>query len=322
MDSILAADIGGTNARFAVFSLDGDGALVMGESIWLETGRCASFADLVGQLEVEHFPLLPRDADVVGLAVAGPVHGRAYSDPPNIPWDVDLAGRDALLFKDFTLINDFTAQACACMTPIFDEALLILPGKAEPDTTRAVIGAGTGLGMAALVPDGAGGYRVMPTEGGHSLFPFVSREEFDFMDFVRDRTGRRQVIGDLVVTGLGLSLLHEFFTGERLAPAEVTAGFYSKSKILAWAARFYGRACRNFALSTLALGGVTISGGVAARSPELVTHPAFGDAFRFSETHAAVMERIPVMLNANEASGLWGAAHAALHHARTGGHVT
>lgn len=311
MRTILAADIGGTNGRFAVFTVSDAGDLSMGESVWLETKACASFAEMIAKLGESGLPLLPQDADAVGIAIAGPIENGSYCKPPNIDWDVDLAGRDSRLLPHYTLINDFTAQAWACLTPAVADALEILEGRGQGGTI-AVIGAGTGLGKAALVPDGRGGYVVMPTEGGHTLYPFVSREEFEFLDFVRERTGRRQIIGDIVVSGLGLSLIHEFFTGERLAPSEVAAGFYSKSKVLAWAARFYGRACRDLALGTLAQGGVFVSGGVAAKAPELVTHPAFSDAFLYSETHADLLQYISVKLNVNEDSGLWGAAFSAM----------
>ncbi|NJB67440.1 glucokinase [Desulfobaculum xiamenense] len=311
MRTILAADIGGTNGRFAVFTTDDGRTLRMGASAWLETTCATSFAELVGQLAQRGFPLAPRDADMVGIAIAGPVREGVRCTPPNIAWDIDLGGRDAGLFARSVLINDFTAQALACLTPAVEEATEILPGHADPQAVVAVIGAGTALGKAALVPDGRGGRVVLPTEGGHALFPFVDSEEFAFMEFVRQRTGRRMVIGDMVVSGPGLTLIHEFLTGERLSAAEVAAVAGADSRTIEWMARLYGRACRDFALSTLSLGGVYVSGGVAAKNPVLVTHRAFADAFRTSETHGALLADMPVRLNANEDSGLWGAAYAA-----------
>ncbi|UIJ38077.1 glucokinase [Desulfobaculum bizertense] len=315
MHSVLAVDIGGTNSRFAAFTVNAYGVLEQGETLWLETRRFASFQALMQGVRDANFALSPHDADCVGLAVAGPVQreGR-YSNPPNIPWDIDLVHRDAELLRDYVLLNDFTAQAYACLTPALSDALQVLPGRIVPRATRAVVGAGTGLGKAALVPDESGVFHVMPTEGGHAVFPFISRDEFEFMDFVMQRTGRQQVIGDLVVSGPGLSLVHEYLTGERLAPSEVAEGLQPQSRTLAWAARFYGRACRNFVLNTLALGGLYIAGGVAAKTPQLVTCPAFRSAFHWSETHGEMLEEIPVWLNANEHSGLWGAAFAALRH--------
>jgi glucokinase len=167
---------------------------------------------------------------------------------------------------------------------------------------------GTGLGKAALVSDGRGGHIALPSEGGHTLFPFVTDREWEYFRFLQARTGRTQIIGDLVVTGGGLSALHSFLAGRELDPPEVAAGFATHPETLAWFARFYGRACRDLALQVLALGGLFVSGGIAAKNPEVVEHPVFAEEFRASETHPHLLAQIPVRLNANEDSGLWGAA--------------
>jgi glucokinase len=74
-----------------------------------------------------------------------------------------------------------------------------------------------------------------------------------------------------------------------------------------WFARFYGRACRLYALHTLALGGVYITGGMALRLPVL-THPAFAEEFRHSAAHRPLLEKIPVWHVRKPQAGLWGAA--------------
>jgi glucokinase len=134
---------------------------------------------------------------------------------------------------------------------------------------------------------------------------------------MRER-GEEYVIGNTVISGRGLSYIHRFLTGERLKPQEVTGKLTPSSETLVWAARFYGRACRNYALETLAFGGVYISGGVAPKFPSLVTHEAFATEFRSSRTLSAVLEKIPVYLNRNEESGLWGAAVLAVQELQRG----
>jgi len=306
---ILAADIGGTHARFGFFEADPKAGLSLTAVNWLETKKSASFAELIKALVKSDFPLAPKDADAVVIAIAGPVEAGVRSDPPNISWNIDLSNApNDFGFKRFFLINDFTAQAYACRSKVMEDASQILPGKIDLEAAAAVIGAGTGLGKAALAPDGHGGYVALPTEGGHSLFPFVTDREFEFFRFVQKTTGKELVIGDMVVSGGGLSLLHLFLTGENLSPAKVAATFSPRSETLAWAARFYGRTCRNFALETLAMGGVYVTGGVAAKTPVLVTHEIFAKEFRHSETHGELLRNIPVFLNVNQDSGLWGAA--------------
>jgi glucokinase len=317
---ILAADIGGTNARFGAFAAAGDGALSLLGACWLPTARSASFPDLVARLGREGgLPFAAAEADVAAVAIAGPVEEGSRSAPPNIAWDLDLA-RDAaaLGLARWVLLNDFAAQAFACRTEVWDRAEPVLPGRPDPQGVRAVVGAGTGLGKAALAPDGRGGWLALSTEAGHGLFPLAGEEEFAFWRFLRQATGRSQVIGDMVCSGSGLSLLHRFLAGEERTPEEVAAGFGPGSATLEWFARFLGRACREFALQTVSLGGLVVAGGIAARNPQVVRHPAFAAEFRESETHAPLLARIPVRLSTDQDAGLWGAAWAGLLASRSG----
>jgi glucokinase len=213
---------------------------------------------------------------VAALAIAGPVEEGTRSAPPNIAWDLDL-DRDApaLGLGRWVLLNDFAAQAYACRTPVLAGAEEVLSGRPDPRGVLAVVGAGTGLGKAALVPDGRGGWLVLASEAGHGLFPFASEAELEFWRFARQATGRSQVIGDLVCTGSGLSLLHRFLTGEDKTPAEAAAAFGPGSATLEWFARFLGRACREFALQTVALGGVVVAGASPpAIRPWCATRPS------------------------------------------------
>jgi len=360
---VLAADIGGTNSRFALYETDG---LARGDAprphdrlcaVRLPTAGAASFADLLRQAAaVEPGLFAPADGMPPALAVfavAGPVRGGRRCAPPNIAWAVDLddpalgapagvaPGQPPLPpLPPVLLINDFVAQAYACLRPGVLDVLDVQDGVAVPDGAVAVVGAGTGLGKCLLLPPCQPGAppRALPSEGGHALFPFTDEREMAFAAFIRAHTGR-QVIGDLVVSGPGLRLLHAFHTGQWLEPAEVAARLVpasgaggepggkpgggpgdaqdkgvgqvrpqALSQVLSWFARFYGRACRNYVLETLALGGLFIAGGVAAAVPALVTHPAFTEAFRQSGTHANLLRGVPVRLVRSPDAGLLGAA--------------
>lgn len=357
---VLAADIGGTNSRFALYETDG---LARGHAprphdrlcaVRLPTTGAASFPDLLRQAAaVEPGLFAPADGMPPALAVfavAGPVRGGRRCAPPNIAWAVDLddpalgtpaaPGQTPLAalppLPPVLLINDFVAQAYACLRPGMLDVLDVQDGVAAPDAAMAVVGAGTGLGKCLLLPPCQPGAppRALPSEGGHALFPFTDEREMAFAAFIRAHTGR-QVIGDLVVSGPGLRLLHAFHTGQWLEPAEVAARLVPGgvsgcepgggrddergrgvgqvqpqvlSQILSWFARFYGRACRDYVLETLALGGLFIAGGVAAAVPALVTHPAFAEAFRQSDTHADLLRGVPVRLVRSPDAGLLGAA--------------
>lgn len=309
MQTILAADIGGTNSRFGAFRIGEDGRLDLVRSLWLNTTEFDSMKAMLDRLETEAFDLSAATADAAVMAVAGPIIRDTYSNPPNIDWDIDLtelARRTGM--QKSALINDFVAQAFACRSPVMDAARRIVDGSIDRAAPLAVIGAGTGLGQAALIPLEKGGYAALASEGGHAGFPFESEAELDYMRYLLRETGEPYVRVESVVSGGGLSRLHHFLTAERLKPAQVASRLAEDSETLKWMARFFGRVTRNYALQVVAFGGVYISGGVAAKLPLLVTHPEFARAFRHTTVMSHVLDRIPVFLNTDEESGLWGAA--------------
>ena len=311
---ILAVDIGGTNSRFARF-IAADSGLSMAESIWLPTRGATTFAGILEHLAASDFPLSPRDADATVVAVPGPVQEHVYSDPPNTPWDIDLRLTPMTPGRTI-MINDFVAQSFATRPPAVDGALVIQEGRAEADRAISIIGAGTGLGNGAILPVGPR-WVAVPSEGGHMAFPFKA-EERGLERFVLERTGHAFVQVETLVTGGGLALIHEYLTGERLSPREVAATLTPGSETLALFARCYGRATRQWAVATISLGGVFITGGVAAKNPSVVTTPEFLQEFREHPVYHELLSTIPMVLNANEDSGLWGAAFCGLQWLREG----
>lgn len=311
MPSILAADIGATNSRFAHFEGEGSESLRLVNSVWLSSQGATSFSELLEGLVSSDLGLDHNQADLICLAAAGPVQGESYCQPPHIAWDIDL-GRDLGGDTPSLLINDFVAQAWACLSPVAQAAQEVLPGQADPQAAKAVIGAGSNLGHAALAPDGRGGWVPVASEGGHAAFAFFGPEEAAYQEFLGQERGDPYAIADTVVSGKGLSYLYQFFTGRKLEPAQVGQALDSHPPTLEWMARFYGRACRQWALQVVALGGLYIAGGLAVKLPSLVRHPAFGREFRLADPTNRILGGIPVSLITDENSGLWGAAAAAL----------
>ncbi len=305
---ILAADIGGTSGRFALFS--SGPALKLEKQAVIPTAGHGSFAalmaDALGSLGS------PR-IDAAVLAVAGPVKRGRFCRPPNIGYDFDLdALAPGLVPAGAVLINDFTAQAHGCRLFGENRSIPVLPGFMNDSLTQAVVGAGTGLGKAALVPDGHGGFVVCGSEGGHAAFPFNGQEERDFQRFALDALKEPYVRWESVVSVSGLALTHRYLTGEDLHPAEAAGRLSHDAATMRWFARFLGRALRDYVLEVLARGGLYISGGVAAKNPSLVEHPAFREEFLSSATHADILAAIPARLVADQSVGLWGAASCAL----------
>ncbi|GFK94008.1 Glucokinase [Fundidesulfovibrio magnetotacticus] len=304
-NTFLVADIGGTNARFALFDASGE-ALALAAQVTLPTRGQEGFASLAGQA-VE--ALDARGAASAVLAAAGPVVRGRFCRAPNIPYLLDLdALPEGLLPARALMVNDFAAQAHGCRILGEERSLGVLPGRMDPGLTQAVLGPGTGLGKAALVPDGRGGYVVCASEGGHALFPCDADEEWRFRAFVLERLGEPHLRREAVVSGPGLALLHQFLTGEALPVHEAAARMTPESPVTRWFARFLGRACRDYVLETAARGGLFVSGGVAARNPLLLEHPAFREEFLASPTMAELLAGVAVRLVTDQAVGLWGAA--------------
>lgn len=308
MATVLAADIGGTSSRFGLFAVAADGTLSMKRTAGFPTAESESFVALVERLGEENIDTGAVDAAV--FAVPGAVRRGVFVSMPNVTWDIDLDAQDGLFFRrTLTLINDFKAQALATLTPAVADAMSIKEGPAADNGTVAVIGAGTGLGHAAVALDAPGRIAAIPAEMGHVAFSFYGDAEEAFHAFLRKELDVPYGYGDVVVSGPGLSLLHEYFVGERLDPADVVK--QGNPQVLEWFSRFYGRAARHYALAVVAQGGIFVAGGVAAKNPFLVDNDVFRNEFTTSPMYGDLLASIPIWLNRNEESGLWGAAYLA-----------
>lgn len=305
---ILVADLGGTYCRFAQFRLEASGGLRLVSGTRLETAHIHSQDELFVALEESEIGLPSAEADAVVFAVPGAVVGR-HIHFANIPWELELDVLDkAFGVGRVSCINDFLAQALGSRTEAAAKAVEIQPGQWCQDRIQAVIGAGTGCGMAALIPLKHGGVKPLASEGGQTAAKFIDPVEQAFARYLCQATGESYVRVDTVLSGSGLAHLHRFLTDENLAPAEVAAQLSPEARTTEMFARFYGRAARDYALTVLADGGLCISGGVAAKNPELVQHEAFCREFRDSPTYGEFLAAIPIRLVRNEHTGLYGAA--------------
>ncbi len=305
--TLLAADIGGTNARFALYAArSGRNPVARAR---LRTAHFASFRELVEAALADLAAQTPLQPVAAALAVAGPVRLARFCDAPNIAYALNMDDLpDGLLPRRAALLNDFTAQALGCRA-LGREGTVAVGQDApmDPALTQAVVGPGTGLGKAALVPDGRGGYVVCASEGGHAAFPFATGEE-DFARFAAQALGTPYVRWEDVVSGPGLALLHRFLTGQAVTPEQAGERLSDGGPLLELFATVLGRACRDYALDVAATGGLYVSGGVAARNQAVLEHPAFLRVFRACHTQPGLLERVPVRLVTDQDVGLLGAA--------------
>lgn len=317
MSVILAADIGGTNCRLGLFKLQKN-KLTMDRAAWVETGSIAQEDALMNAFERE-LDVSPDKADSVSVAIAGPVEENIKGRLSNGSLELDFTNLNKKGGR-YHLINDFMGQAYAVVSPEGEKAKLIYGPKDAPgDGVKAVIGAGTGLGQALLVPlDGSrtvktSHWLAVASENGHSCFPFVNGAENDYHTFLRTKLKIPYATGDETVTGRGLSALHEFLTGEVLTPAQVGGQALSRdTPTLKWFSRFYARACRNWILSTMCEGGLWIAGGIAVQNPLLINSDYFKNELYNAPYRDKrwddLLRSVPIHLMEDTNSGLWGAA--------------
>lgn len=303
---ILAADIGGTNSRFAGVEIHGLSDITMAEPVifptWSE--EVESFSQLL-EFYSGHRPgdsLAIEDCDALSIAIAGAVSGKRAT-LPNIAWDIDLATTKSL--KKSFLLNDFFAQAHAYMeSDIFDRLRLVRPGPGSGPGSIAIVGAGTGLGHASLRPEG-GERIVISSEAGHATFSFHDDEERRIESSMLARSGKAWLSGDDVVTGSGIPLIHEALTGKSVSPAQA---LQPGSPTCDYYARFYARACKNYCLTMFPVETLVVSGGIAAKNPHIIESDAFISEFNDGRSYRHLLERIPIYLNEDQSLGIKGAA--------------
>lgn len=317
MTDLVAIDIGGTHARFAVASVGADGAIALGEPTTLQTRDHASFQTAWQDFARQQGGALPR---AVAIAIAGPVSGDLIRFTNN-PWTIHPATLPQTLGVDrYALVNDFAAVGHA-VARAADADFLHLCGSDAPlpaGGTLSVIGPGTGLGVAHVWRDGAGGYRVQATEGGHIAFAALDAIE----DAILARLRRRhlRVSAERVVAGPAIVDIYETLASiENRAVTAMedralwSAGTNGSDSLAAAAvARFclaLGSVAGDIALAQGAA-GVVIAGGLGLRIRESLLASGFAERFRAKGRFESLMAALPVKLITHPQPGLFGAAAA------------
>ncbi len=307
----LVADIGGTNARLAVADL---ATLQVSRAV---SFRGAEFPSLEAVVAAFLGGVVERPT-AAAFAVAAPVVG-ATVRLTNSPWAFGRDGLRAAMGVDtLLLLNDFEALAHAL--PHLGAADLRQIGGGAPieRATKAVLGPGTGLGVAGLAWSPAG-WQALPSEGGHIAFAVEDATEFAMLE--RLLTGRERLSVERVVSGPGLADVYRVLSelqGRSAAPlqaAEVVERAHAGDDPVArqaldrfatWLGRFAGDA----ALFLGARGGVYIGGGIAPRMVDELSAGPFRRAFEAKGRMSAFLAPIPIYVILAGDAALKGAAAA------------
>ena len=328
---ILAGDIGGTKCNLAAFEANGATLRLVFQNRYA-TRDFSSVEQLVDTFSREAFqqpaaatPPGARFA-AAGFGVAGTViEGRLHAI--NLPWVLDsaaLAAKLGLHVEDIVLMNDLVATAGGIDKLPPHDFLALNEVASQPNASKALIAAGTGLGEAMLFWDGSR-YHASPSEGGAADFAPRTDRETHLLHFLKQRLPR--VSCEEVFSGRGFRRVHEFLDPAVRHPSfeeaaadsarEITQNAMAKScpvcveTLDLWVDAF-GSEAGNLALRVLAYGGVYLAGGIALKILPKLKEGSFARSFAAKAPLTSVLARIPIFVILNEDAPLLGAAYEAL----------
>lgn len=287
----LIADIGGTNARFAVLGADGG----YGDPVTLPCKEYETPGKAVrAYAERAGLAVMP---DLAAVSVAGPVRAGRVNMTNHI-WRLDA---DELMqelgMTSVRMVNDFEAIALGIPDLDHDDLTPIRDGEPDAAGPVAVMGPGTGLGASVLIPSAAGRI-ALATEGGHATLATGTEQEQEIVQVLAKRFGH--VSWERVLSGPGLEALHQSLGGESVDAGEVTrrmqSGDGTALDTYALFFAFLGTAASDFALTCGATGGLYLAGGILPRLGQELAASGFKERFVDKGRFGDYLSRVPVQL--------------------------
>lgn len=322
----LVADIGGTHARFALLDAGGVPAQI-------HNLKTANFVNLSSAIKA-YLSTVRQDVDKLRMSdvsavisIAAPLAGDRVR-MTNAAWDFSVAQTQSDLgLQSLRVMNDFEALALAVPTLVASE-LQAIGHTLSLDTTRtkAIIGPGTGLGMAGVMPVQQNNHLIwhaIPCEGGHASLAPGNESESALLKAAWE-LGLRHVCWEDFVSGTGLPRLYQCichnhgYEFEPKTPEQITNAALKQrdtaclATLLAFC-ELLGSAAGDLALMTGARGGVYIKGGVLDRvlemDPYFLMASHFRQCFEAKGAYKGYLQSIPTWFIKAEQLALRGCAN-------------
>jgi glucokinase len=302
----LLADVGGTNARFALETapLRFQAVAVLACADYQSLGD-AMQAYMAGVAAQHTGPILHA-----AIAIANPVDGDAVS-MTNHHWSFSTSElREQLGFDTLVVVNDFTALAMALPYLAPEQRIQVGGGVQQGGRTIGLVGPGTGLGVSGIVPAG-GRWVALASEGGHASFAPGDEFEDDILRQMRQQFGH--VSAERLLSGPGLELIYRCLSGQTRYAADITRGALDDScadcvRSVDVFCAVLGSVAGNVALTLGATGGVYIGGGIVPRLGELFVRSPFRARFEAKGRLSAYVARIPTYLITEQYPAFLGAS--------------
>lgn len=324
---ILAGDIGGTKCNLALYDVRDESQQIVFTQRY-QSRAFPAFNEMISKFlldcRAETKAAGAHAIDAAGFGVAGPVINRRVK-ATNLPWIVDASELSAqLATRHVVLLNDLEATAYSLPHLAPSEISTLNRGVPSPQSTQALLAAGTGLGEAILFWDGSR-YAVASSEGGHVDFAPRTEQEIELLRYMKKR--EEFVSLELILSGRGFRTIHSFLDPSVVHPSfegpEADAAPEITRLALAgqcpvcvrtldlWVS-MYGAEAGNLALKVLARGGVWVAGGIAVKIRKKMEDGAFFRAFCEKEKFAELLSQIPIYMVLNEEAPLIGAMYQAV----------
>ncbi len=326
---VLAADIGGTNSNFGLCAINNDQVELI-SSAHIKSETITDFNQAINEVLALFEQRWAVKLTQACIGVAGVVSkDRAYSKLTNRSFSVDAHDIQANTpLNRVVLINDFDAVAYGL--DVIDQSAIqtIYEGTCKPYGQKAIIGAGTGLGKSILYYSKEyKRYVPLPSEGGHADVAVQYKDELELIEYIRQE---HEIAGSIswedILSGHGLQCIYTYLGQKnnytknkydeelrrvKLHPDQIFA--YHKSSPQAedtvdWFTQFYARCAKDFALNTLSLAGLYISGGIAAHNPDMFERPIFMKEFLDNHKQRELLSCMPLYVITDYNISLFGAA--------------
>ncbi len=337
---LLAGDIGGTKTILRLVEVT---EVTLTEKTFKTVKEAqylsASFPDLVPMVR----EFLSQDEyikpQLACFAIAGPVVN-STCNLTNLNWVLDTQRLEVELeIPKISLLNDFAANSFGILGLKDFDVHTLQAGEARDNSPIAVIGAGTGLGEAFLVPHGKK-YQIFASEGGHTDFAPRNDLEVELLRYLRQKLKVEHVSVERVVSGQGIASIYQFLrdsdygaespeiaerirlweqeTKKTIDPAAIISQAAFKQsdrlceKTMDVFIEAYGAETGNLALKLLSYGGIYIAGGIAAKILPLMQDGRFLNTFKDKGRVSTLIKEVPVHIVLNPQVGLVGSVLYAL----------
>jgi len=298
--SYVVADIGGTNARFAIYTPDGTGTVQHRDQMRF---RCRSFDGLSDAIKA-YLEQTGREVDGACISIAAPADGDQIR-MTNLDWSFSIKEyKKTLGLKTLLVINDGVAAALATTAVESSQLENIRPGNVEAHGSRLNLIPGTGFGLGCIIPQN-GRWIPVQSEGGHATLAAVTTEEFEILRIITEQTGR--AVNDKVLSGPGMFNIYKALAVVRGQSAldvdarEMTRKALDQedqlcSDALDLYCTLFGRLAGDLALTLNAHGGIYLSGSLMKRVGADRISKGFNRGFTDKGRMTAKVDRIPVNL--------------------------